>query len=158
VSEVLKREDLSVDVEFDVVVFRVADHLARFSYPTAFMIAQRLRLSAGVAARVAGVTQEERRDMKRQDAPHELNAGVQITNLSNGKPELRWDAWPEGALVAFQFGNTTARWEADKAMIVAAWFREGGRQAKHNAGDTSQTIRVAGILTDANENARLARR
>ena len=156
-SELLKREDLSVDVEDDVVVFRVADHLARFSYPTAFMIAQRLRLSAGVAARVAGVTPGERRDMKRQTAPEELFADVQIDTV-NGAPALRWNAWSEGELVAFQFGQTIARWEADKAMIVAAWFREGGRQAKHNAGDTSQTIRLAGILTDANENARLNRR
>lgn len=153
-SELLQREDLSVDVEDDVVVFRVADHLARFSYPTAFMIAQRLRLSAGVAARIAGASAKERFDMKRQEAPHELNADVQIDTV-DGDPGLRWNAWSEGELVAFQFGQTVARWEADKAMIVAAWFREGGKQAKHNAGDTSQTIRLAGILTDANLNARL---
>lgn len=150
-SALLKREDLSVDVEEDVVVFRVADHVTRFSYPTAFMIAQRIRLSAGVAARVAGVGAKERFDMKRQEAPHELNAEVQIDVL-DGKPGSRWNAWPDGELVAFQFGQTVARWEADKAMIVASWFREGGRQAKHNAGDTSQTIRVAGILTDASAN------
>lgn len=147
----LKREDLSVDVEDDVVVFRVADHVARFSYPTAFMIAQRLRLSAGVAARIAGVNREERQDMKRQAAPQELQAEVQIDSAEG----LGWNVWNEGELVAFRFGDTIARWESDKAMILAAWFREGGRQAKHNAGDTSQTLRIGGILTDANENARL---
>ncbi len=153
-SELLKRENVSVDVENDVVVFRVADQVARFAYPTSFMIAQRLRLSAGVAARVAGANPKERFNMKRQKAPEELFADVQIDTV-NGAPALRWNAWSEGELVAFQFGQTIARWEADKAMIVAAWFREGGRQAKHNAGDTSQTIRIGGYLTDANENARL---
>ena len=151
-SELLKRENVSVDVENDVVVFRVADQVARFAYPTSFMIAQRLRLSAGVAARVAGANPKERFNMKRQAAPEELAADVRVEQVEGGP---YWNAWAEGELVAFQFGQTIARWEADKAMIVAAWFREGGRQAKHNAGDTSQTIRIGGILTDANENARL---
>jgi len=152
VSELLKRENITVDVENDVVVFRVADQVARFSYPTAFMIAQRLRLSAGVAARVAGALPGERFEMKRQAAPEELVADVAIDTV-NGSP--RWNVWNEGELVAFQFGNQIARWESPNAMTLAAWFREGGRQAKHNAGDTSQTIRLAGILTDANKNARL---
>ncbi len=151
-SELLQREDLSVDVEHDVVVFRVADHIARFSYTTAFMIAQRLRLSAGVAARTAGVSAEERGNMKRQEAPDELFVGSYLNPAGKLQAGHHWNAWPEGELVAFQFGDTIARWEADKAMIVAAWFREGGRQGKRNAGDTSQTIRISGILTDANAN------
>ena len=52
---------VSVDVENDVVVFRVGSNLARFSYTTAFMIAQQLRLFSGLAARIAGATLDSRR-------------------------------------------------------------------------------------------------
>jgi hypothetical protein len=152
VSELLKRQNVSVDVEGDVVVLRVSDQVARFSYYSAFRIAQRLRLSAGVAARTAGVNQEERSDMKRQAAPESFLADVRVEEAELAG--LTWDAWAEGELVAFKFGNTIARWEADAAMTIAAWFREGGRQAKAWAGDTSQILNVSGILTDANANAR----
>ena len=151
-SQLLQRENVSVDVENDVVVFRVAGEVARFSYPTSFIIAQRLRLSAGVAARTAGANSIERFKMKREAAPEELVAKVRVDHVLGGST---WRVWVEGELVAFQFDNKIARWEAPAAMKIAAWFREGGRQAKHNAGDTSQTLRIAGILTDANENARL---
>ena len=151
-SQLLKRENVSVDVANDVVVFRVADRLARFSYPTSFMIAQRLRLAAGVAARTAGANPKERFDMKRQAAPQSLVADVALDHFEGAH---YWNVWVEGELVAFQFDDQIARWEAPAAMQIAAWFREGGRQAKHNAGDPSQTIRIAGILTDANDNARL---
>ncbi len=151
-SQLLQRENVSVDVEHDVVVFRVASEVKRFSYPTSFMIAQRLRLSAGVAARNAGARANERFKMKREAAPEELVAKVRVDHVLPGST---WRVWTEGELVAFQFGNQIARWEAPAAFQIAAWFREGGRQAKHNAGDTSQTIRIAGILTDANDNARL---
>lgn len=153
-SELLQREDISVDVENVVVVFRVAEHSARFSYPTGFNIAQKLRLVSGVAARIAGANPEERFEMKRQEAPHELNAGVELDGVDGSG----WDAWNEGELVAFQFGGTIARFEADKGMTLASWFRQRSREAKRNAGDTSETLRIAGILTDANENARLNRR
>lgn len=153
-SELLRRENVSVDVDNDVVVFRVSDQVVRFSYYTAFRIAQRLRLSAGVAARTAGVNREERSDMKRQEAPESFLADVRVDepHKLNGGPA--WDAWAEGELVAFQFDGMIARWEADAAMTIAAWFREGGKQAKAWAGDTSQILNVSGILTDASANAR----
>ena len=150
-SELLKREDVAVDVENDAVVFRVARNAARFSYSQAFDIAQRLRLCAGVAARNAGMDREDRSELKRQEAPEHLVADVRVTDAE----AIKWDAWIKGELVAFQFGATIAKWEAPAAMTIASWFREGGRQAKHNAGDRFKTLRVAGILTDASLNASL---
>lgn len=150
-SELLKREGVSVDVENDMVVFRVAANVSRFSYAQAFDIAQRLRLCAGVAARNAGVSREERSELKRQESPEHLVADVRLGDTAS----IKWDAWIQGELVAFQFGGTIAKWEAPAAMTIASWFREGGRQAKHNAGDQFKTLRLAGILTDANLNASL---
>jgi hypothetical protein len=149
VSELLQRENVIVDVENDVVVFRVSNLVARFSYQTAFQIAQRLRLAAGVAARIAGVSQEDRGDMKRQDAPESFFADVRLDDAGlNGG--IRWNVWNDGELVAFQFGDQIARWEAPAAMTIASWFRQRGREGKAWAGDTSRTLSVAGILTDAN--------
>ena len=149
-SEILKREDVSVDVDGVVVVFRVAKHEARFSYPTAFDIAQRLRLCANGASRNAGIPREERADMKRQDPPESLLADVRVDEPGR-MDGTTWDAWIQGELVAFLFGNMIAKWEAPAAMTIASWFREGGRQAKHNAGDRVKTIRIAGTLTDASK-------
>lgn len=150
-SDLLKREGVSVDVENDAVVFRVASHNARFSYSQAFDISQRLRLCAGVAARNAGMSREDRSGLKRQEAPEHLAADVRVDDTDSTK----WDAWIQGELVAFQFGGMVAKWEAPAAMTIASWFREGGRQAKHSAGDRFKTLRIAGILTDANLNASL---
>ena len=151
-TELLKREDVSVDVENDVVVFRVGLNVARFSYTSAFMIAQQLRLMAGLAARIAGATLEQRRAIKRQPDEDAVRT-VSGPKIPSG--DLRWRVWNEGELVALQIGDLVARWEAPAAGTIASWFREGGRQAKAWAGDTSKTLRLAGILTDASENARL---
>ena len=151
-SELLKRENVAVDVEDEVVVFYCAGNPSRFSYDTAFDVAQRLRLAANVAARMAGVSKEERGDLKRQDAPEELFADVRLETgkLENG---VAWNVWTEGELVAFQIGEVIAKWEAPAAMTIASWFREGGRQAKSNSGNRVKTLRIAGVLTDANLNA-----
>ncbi len=146
-SELLVRENIAVDVENDVVVFRVADQSARFSYYSGFRIAQRLRLAAGVAARAAGAPSEERRDMKRQEAPEALAADIRVEGGDGIGPV--WDVWTDGELVAFQFGPTILRVEADKGMTLASWFRQRSKEAKQNAGDTSQIINIAGVLTDA---------
>ena len=54
-SELFESTGVSVDVENDVVVLRVGDKMARFSYTSAFMVAQRMRLVSNVAGRIAGV-------------------------------------------------------------------------------------------------------
>lgn len=153
-SELLQRQHISVDVENDIVVFRLAKHVARFSYGTAFLIAQRLRLAANVAGRAAGISPGERSEMKRE-APHTDEFEVAIGGGKVVNAGLRWNVWNEGELVCFQFGDLIARWQAPAAMQIAAWFREGGRQAKLWAGDTSKTLSLAGVLTDANANANL---
>ncbi len=151
-SELLQQTQVSVDVENDIVVFRVGRAVARFSYTTAFMIAQQLRLAAGVAGRTAGIPLAERQALKRKPAGEAIQP-VDIPD--HDQSDLRWSVTNQGELVCLRIGDLIARWEAGPAMHIAAWFREGGRQAKQWAGDTSKTLRVAGILTDANENARL---
>ncbi len=151
-SELLEPTSVSVDVENDIVVFRVGQATARFSYSSAFMIAQQMRLATGVAARTAGATLEQRRALKRQPAADHVRP-VDQPAVPSG--DLRWKVTNEGELVCLQIGDLIARWEAPAAGQIASWFREGGRQAKRWAGDTSKTMRVAGILTDAGENRRL---
>lgn len=151
-SELLEPTAVSVDVENDVVVFRVGSNKARFSYTTAFIIAQQLRLFSGLAARIAGATLEQRREIKHQPTEDDVHS-VKASNAPSG--DSRWRVWNEGEIVALQIGDLVARWEAPAAGTIASWFREGGRQAKVWAGDTSKTMRLAGILTDASENRRL---
>lgn len=151
-SELLEPTAVSIDVENDVVVFRVGPNLARFSYTSAFMIAQQLRLFSGLAARIAGATLEQRRELKRQPVEDNVRS-ISQPNIPSG--DSRWRVWNEGELVLLQIGDLVARWEAPAAGTIASWFREGGRQAKAWAGDTSKTMRLAGILTDAEENRRL---
>lgn len=152
-AELLQKEEVTLDSENDIVVFRVGGSVARFSYTSAFMIAQELRLCGNVAARIAGIPAAERRDMKR--APPGLE-DVRAVGLEIGPlDDSRWKAWNEGALVAFRVRDWTARWEAPAAMTIAGWFRLRAREGKDWAGDTSKTLRLAGILTDANANARL---
>lgn len=151
-SQIFERTDVSVDVENDVVVLRVGDKMARFSYTSAFMVAQRMRLFAGYAARIAGAGSGERSKLKR----HADEANVRPINGGPARDSTKpWDVWNEGEVVAVRLGVVTARWEAPAALTIAGWIRVGGRQAKAWAGDTSKTLRVAGILTDAAENARL---
>jgi len=152
VSELLEPTAVSVDVENDIVVFRVGRATARFSYSSAFMIAQEMRLAASVAGRAAGIPLEERQELKRQPSQKEVRP---VDTPDAGAGALRWIVTIQGELVCLQIGSLVARWEAAPAMQIAAWFREGGRQAKRWAGDSSRTLRLAGILTDANENARL---
>ena len=152
-SELLEPTSVSVDVESDVVVLRVGGKVARFSYTSAFMIAQNMRLFAGLAARIAGATARERSVLKRKADESNLRP------LGEARPresDRSWDVWNDGEVVAVRLGLVTARWEAPAALTIAGWIREGGRQAKRAAGDTSKTMRVAGILTDARENSRLA--
>lgn len=151
-SELLEPTNVSVDVENDIVVFRVGHATARFSYSSAFMIAQEMRLAAGVAGRAAGIPLEDRQELKRVPAQKEVRP---VDTPDKGAGGLRWLVTNQGVLVCLQIGDLVARWEAAPAMQIAAWFREGGRQAKRWAGDSSRTLRLAGILTDANENARL---
>lgn len=155
-SELLEPTNVSVDVENDVVVFRVGRAKARFSYSSAFMIAQEMRLAAGVAGRAAGIPIEERQDLKRQPSQKEVRPVDTPDALDASEAgALRWRVTIQGELVCLQIGSLVARWEAGPAMQIAAWFREGGRQAKRWAGDSSKTLRLAGILTDAAENTRL---
>ena len=151
-SELFERTGVSVDADDDIVVLRVGKMKARMSYTLAFQIAQRMRLHGGVAARIAGAGALERFKLKREadEANLRLIAGGEPPK--NDKP---WDVWHEGELVAVRLKEVIARWEAPAALTIAGWIREGGRQAKRWAGDTSKTHRYAGILTDANENARL---
>ncbi len=151
-SELAESTRVSVDVEHDVVVFRVGSNRARFSYTSAFMIAQQLRLFSGLAARIAGATLEQVREIKRNPVEDNVRP-ISQPNVPSG--DSRWRVWNEGEIVALQIGDLVSRWSAPDAGIIASWFREGGRQAKVWAGDTSKTMRVAGILTDASENRRL---
>jgi hypothetical protein len=147
-----QREDVAVDVQRDVVVFKVGPHTARFAYETAFVVAQRLRLSANVAARTAGVAKGERADLKRQRVDPDQFAESHAIEGGRLDFGFQWNVWTEGELVAFQFGNEIARWDAPSAMTIATWFREGGRQAKAWAGDTSRRLNIAGVLSDASRN------
>jgi len=153
VSEIFESTGVSVDVENDVVVLRVGDKIARFSYTSAFMVAQRMRLVSNMAGRIAGVSSAVTAELKRK--ADESN----LTPINNAPPRdssAPWDVWNEGEIVAVRLGLVTARWEVPAALTIAGWIREGGRQAKNWAGDTSKTLRIAGILTDAEENRRLA--
>ncbi len=151
-SEVFARTGVSVDADDDIVVLRVGKMKARMSYTLAFQIAQRMRLHGGVAARVAGATPVERFHLKRKADELNLKPVGNGEARQNDKP---WDVWTEGQLVCVRLKEVIARWEAPAALTIAGWIRVAGRQAKHWAGDTSRTRRFAGILTDANENARL---
>ena len=151
-SRILARTGVSVDADDDIVVLRVGKMKARMSYTLAFQIAQRMRLHGGVAARLAGMNARDRFKLKREADEANLQpiAGGEV--LDNGKP---WDVWYEGELVCIRLKAVIAQWEAPAALTIAGWLREGGRQAKRWAGDTSKTHRYAGILTDAAENDRL---
>lgn len=157
-SELLQREDVAVSVDNDVVVITVGKHAARFSYHSAFLIAQRLRLSASVAGRLSGCTTQEVADMKRQPVHPEQLSEVILDDGHGSHDGHPWEVRTEGELVVFQISELIIRWAAPAAMQIAAWVREAGRQGKRWAGDTSKTLNVAGILTDANANARLNQR
>ena len=154
-SELLQRENVSVDVERDVVLFKVGKYNATFHYVTAFQIAQRLRLAANVAGRAAGIPGPDRGNQKRQVVGEDHFAGSKLSEAGRLDGGYKWDVSTDGSLVVFQVADLIAKWEAPAAMEIAAWFREAGRRGKRWAGDTSKTISVAGILTDANANARL---
>ena len=154
-SQLFERTGVSVDADDDIVVLRVGKMKARMSYTLAFQIAQRMRLHGGVAARIAGATPKERFALKRQADEANLQPIAVGEVLDKSKP---WDVWHEGELVCIRLKAVVARWEAPAALTIAGWIREGGRQAKRWAGDTSKTHRFAGILTDANENERLGTR
>jgi hypothetical protein len=155
VSEVLQREGVSVTTDHDVVIFNVGKHGARFSYHSAFLIAQRLRLASSVAGRAAGISREEIGEMKRQpiDAP-QFNEVVLDDGLGVHSG-FAWRVWYEGELVVFQISDLIIRWEAPSALQIATWFRQAGTKAKAAAGDRSRTLNIAGTLTDANANANL---
>ncbi len=152
-SELLEPTEVTVDSENDIVVFRVGQKAARFSYATAFTIAQKLRVASSVAARIAGIPAAERRNMKR--APGDLGKVRAVDVQEGATDDAHWDAWNDGALVAFQVRDWVARWEAPAAMTIASWFRLRAKEGKNWAGDTSKTLRISGILTDASENTRL---
>ncbi len=151
-SQLFERTGVSVDADDDIVVLRVGKMKARMSYTLAFQIAQRMRLHGGVAARIAGVGALERFALKRQADEANLQPIAIGEVRDNSKP---WDVWHEADLVCIRLKAVVARWEAPAALTIAGWIREGGRQAKRWAGDTSKTHRYAGILTDAAENDRL---
>ena len=151
-SEIFERTGVSVDADDDIVVLRVGKMKARMSYTLAFQISQRMRLHGGVAARLAGMNARDRFKLKREADEANLQPIEGGEVLDNGKP---WDVWHEGELVYIRLKAVIARWEAPAALTIAGWIREGGRQAKRWAGDTSKTHRYAGILTDAAENDRL---
>lgn len=155
-TDLLQRENVSVDVERDVVLFKVGKYNATFHYVTAFQIAQRLRLAANVAGRAAGIPGAERGHQKRQVVGEEHFAGSKLSEDGRLDGGYKWDVSTDGSLVVFQVADLIAKWEAPAAMEIAAWFREAGRRGKRWAGDTSKTISVAGILTDAAANERLA--
>jgi hypothetical protein len=157
VTALLKRENVEVNTENDVVVLKVGRHVARFAYGTAFVIAQRLRLSANVALRHAGVARDERAELKREQVEDEFDYFADCKLDTDGalSEGFRWEVGNEGELVVFQISDLIIRWEAPAAMTIAAWFREAGQRAKAWAGDVSTTRRLLGILSDANESARL---
>lgn len=55
----------------------------------------------------------------------------------------------EGTVVVMTIGTKAVRMEYDVALKLAAFLRNGGRQAKRNAGDQSRKFTVFADLTDA---------
>ncbi len=132
-TELFERTGVSVDADDDVVVLRVGNMKARMSYTLAFMIAQRMRLHGGVAARIAGANIVERARLKRKADEENLRPIKTGDARKNDKP---WDVWHEGEVVAVRLKTVIARWEAPAALTIAGWIRVAGRHAKRWAGDT----------------------
>lgn len=56
----------------------------------------------------------------------------------------------EGTVVVMTIGKKNCRMDYDTALKLSAFLRNGGRQAKRNAGDGAMKFTVYADLTDAN--------
>jgi len=157
---VLSPERVRVSAENDVVVLQVGRAQARFSYNTAAMIAQGMRLAANQAAMVGKARPDERQAMRAalplgtHEAMLNAKASEERRATNTATASMRWSTGVMGELVTFDLGNVHMEFEPETAYQISHWLRIQARVAKLWSGDTGRTMRVSGTLTDAEQNYR----
>lgn len=147
-SELLQRMRIDVAADNDVVVLSVGHASLRFGYPTAFKIAQGLRVAGKHAMRNAGIPVNTHRAVG--DFDTNLPAAPLHPEYRRTAEPLAGQPWRvdvENTRVALHIGNTALRVDHDAALQMATWLRMRAKEAKRWAGDTSRTMRIAGTLT-----------
>jgi hypothetical protein len=154
VTDLLRKRNIAVLDENDIVIFKVGRATARFSYRTAFKLAQRLRLHAKLAARIAGEDFRVHRIVTENSLKHLVKRLSTVQRASRERPNLNYEIGNEGSLVVFRMGNVFLKFDHETAMTIAAWIREHGKSAKAWAGDTGKSFSIVGRLSDAEDNAK----
>lgn len=139
----------------DVVELQIGRSTASFGYNTAFHIAQGLRLASNLTGRRAGIPAAERRDLRAvlPDLDEAIQASAAETLPSASS--VPWEVKVDGELVILVIGDFVAKFESDTAAAIAGSIRARAKEAKAWSGDRGRTLRAAGNLQDAADNARL---
>ena len=149
------RQGVVVSDENDIVTVKIGRATARFSYQTAFRLAQHMRLNAKCAMRVSGIDVKEHRSITARAIEKLQTRLSRVRRASRERPNLNYEVTSVGESVHLQIGNIGIDMDHDAALEIAGWIREHGRKAKRWAGDTGKSLSIVGHLSDAEENYRL---
>lgn len=151
----LTRQKVDVRRRNDVVELAIGRASATFGYNTALAIAQGLRLASNLTGRRAGIPAAERRELRAILPDFDESIRSQGAETLPSASSARWEVKVDGQLVVLVIADFVARFESDTAASIAGMIRARAKEAKTWAGDRGRTLRAAGNLTDAGDNARL---
>lgn len=152
----LKPTRMRADDKQDMVVIRMGDMKPMVPYQTAFEIAQAVRVGCKEAARFDRASAKFWREMAMEDPrldtprPHK---GFRRSQLASNVKF--WEVVVSMPLVRLLFNGDGKEFDYESGIKFSISIRKAGHRAKAWAGDSSETRRVLGSLTDAQEDYRL---
>jgi len=154
-TSLLKKEQLEVRHERDLVLFKVGHAEERYSYQYAFNLCQDIRLHCKIAMRYAGEFPLNCNQIgaveKYADVYDLLQRALLHDELrfSGEVPRFRTHVDCEGELIVIKVGQTEARMHWEDALKLSVWFRAAAKNAKGWAGNQTQRLRAKGHLHNA---------
>jgi len=153
--KLLTKEHFEVAPDRDLVVFRARRAEERYSYQHAFNICQDLRLHCKAAMQTINESHHTHRivgDAKRFAQILDLldrTARHRQLRCTGLMPRFRSTVSHEGELITITVGNEKITMHWEDALKLSVWFNAAADHAKGWAGDTSQRLRLVGILRNA---------
>ncbi len=151
-DDLLTKQNISVETEFDRVILNVEKLSFLIPYAEGFKIAAGITSAGKEALRLCREPRKDWRKWLELDENLHVN---EVSALKRSTPQIRkfkWHLDVNGEMLYLWMGNNRVGFHFETGFKIAQWLRLGSKQAKHWAGDTGRVMHLTGRLTDAEDN------
>ena len=150
-DDLLTRQNVSVETDFDRVVLTIARLSFKMPYADGFKIAAGIASGCRECMRISGEPRVNWRDWLKLDGEFVVNE-VSEVRRSTPAEKFDWRVDVNGEMVKLYMGNNRVTFHFESGFKISQWLRLGSKQAIRWAGDTCKSRHCSGRLTDAEQN------